>query len=118
MTSPRTLAQKVWDRHVVHSAPDEPDLLYIDLHLVHEVTSPQAYEGLKLAGRKPWRVSSIVATADHNTPTHDWDQGIKDPIARVQVETLDANNVNGRYGVALADLRREYTEARRRLKLR
>ena len=63
MQSPKTLAQKIWDRHVVHSTPDGPDLLYIDLHLLHEVTSPQAFEGLKLAGRKPWRVSSIVATA-------------------------------------------------------
>jgi 3-isopropylmalate/(R)-2-methylmalate dehydratase large subunit len=66
-------------------------LIYIDRHLVHEVTSPQAYEGLKLHGRKPWRVESIVATADHNTPTKDWDAGIRDSVSRTQVETLDAN---------------------------
>ena len=66
-------------------------LVYIDRHLVHEVTSPQAFEGLKLAGRKPWRIGSVVATADHNTPTDHWDQGITDPVSRLQVETLDAN---------------------------
>jgi 3-isopropylmalate/(R)-2-methylmalate dehydratase large subunit len=76
---------------VVHVEDDGTALLYIDRHLVHEVTSPQAFEGLKLAGRKPWRVSSIVATADHNTPTSHWEQGITDPISRQQVETLDAN---------------------------
>ena len=88
---PRTLYDKLWDSHVVRAEADGTALLYIDRHLVHEVTSPQAYEGLKLAGRKPWRVGSIVATADHNTPTKDWDQGIRDPISRMQVETLDAN---------------------------
>ncbi len=76
---------------MVHQDADGTALIYVDRHLVHEVTSPQAYEGLKLAKRKPWRVSSIVATADHNTPTRDWDQGIKDPVSRLQVETLDAN---------------------------
>ncbi|MBI1965232.1 MAG: 3-isopropylmalate dehydratase large subunit, partial [Betaproteobacteria bacterium] len=65
----RTLYDKLWDSHLVHQAADGTALIYIDRHLVHEVTSPQAYEGLKLAGRKPWRVDSIVATADHNTPT-------------------------------------------------
>ena len=65
---PETLAQKVWERHVVHAAPDEPDLLYIDLHLVHEVTSPQAFEGLRLAGRKVRRPELTIATADHNVP--------------------------------------------------
>ncbi len=73
---------------------DGTALLYIDRHLVHEVTSPQAFEGLKLAGRKPWRIDSVVATADHNTPTTGWDrgiEGIEDPISRLQVETLDAN---------------------------
>src|SRR6266567_4068893 len=88
---PRTLYDKLWDSHVVRSESDGTTLLYIDRHLVHEVTSPQAFEGLKLAGRKPWRVASIVATADHNTPTQHWDQGIRDPISRTQVETLDAN---------------------------
>jgi len=87
----RTLYDKLFDSHVVRSESDGTALLYIDRHLVHEVTSPQAYEGLKLAGRKPWRVGSIVATADHNTPTKDWDKGIQDPISRTQVETLDAN---------------------------
>ncbi len=88
---PKTLYDKLWENHVVHVEEDGTALLYIDRHLVHEVTSPQAFEGLKLAGRKPWRVSSIVATADHNTPTDHWDEGIKDPISRLQVETLDAN---------------------------
>jgi len=87
----RTLYDKLFDGHVVRTEPDGTALLYIDRHLVHEVTSPQAYEGLRLAGRKPWRVSSIVATADHNTPTRDWAKGIQDPISRTQVETLDAN---------------------------
>ena len=87
----RTLYEKLWDSHVVHVEEDGTALLYIDRHLVHEVTSPQAFEGLKLAGRKPWRVSSIVATADHNTPTSHWELGITDPISRQQVETLDAN---------------------------
>jgi len=87
----RTLYDKLFDSHVVRTESDGTALIYIDRHLVHEVTSPQAYEGLKLAGRKPWRVSSIVATADHNTPTKDWAHGIRDPISRTQVETLDAN---------------------------
>jgi 3-isopropylmalate/(R)-2-methylmalate dehydratase large subunit len=90
-TMSKTLYDKLWDSHVVHVEDDGTALLYIDRHLVHEVTSPQAFEGLKLAGRKPWRVSSIVATADHNTPTDHWEEGIKDPISRQQVETLDAN---------------------------
>ena len=71
----RTLYDKLWDSHVVRTEADGTALLYIDRHLVHEVTSPQAFEGLRLAGRKPWRVDSIVATADHNTPTKDWDAG-------------------------------------------
>jgi 3-isopropylmalate/(R)-2-methylmalate dehydratase large subunit len=90
----RTLYDKLWDSHVVHVEEDGTALLYIDRHLVHEVTSPQAYEGLKVAGRKPWRVESIVATADHNTPTTGWErgiEGIEDPTSRIQVETLDAN---------------------------
>jgi 3-isopropylmalate/(R)-2-methylmalate dehydratase large subunit len=76
---------------VVHVEDDGTALIYIDRHLVHEVTSPQAFEGLKLAGRKPWRVDSIVATADHNTPTDHWEKGILDPVSRQQVETLDSN---------------------------
>ena len=87
----RTLYDKLWDSHVVRTEEDGTALIYIDRHLVHEVTSPQAYEGLRIAGRKPWRVDSIVATADHNTPTTDWDKGIADPISRTQVETLDEN---------------------------
>jgi len=90
----RTLYDKLWDGHVVREGADGSVLLYIDRHLVHEVTSPQAYEGLRLAGRKPWRADSIVATADHNTPTQHWDEGlegIRDPISRTQVVTLDAN---------------------------
>ncbi|MBI3938389.1 MAG: 3-isopropylmalate dehydratase large subunit [Betaproteobacteria bacterium] len=89
--SAKTLYDKLWESHLVHEEADGTALIYIDRHLVHEVTSPQAFEGLKLAGRKPWRVQSIVATADHNTPTRDWEQGIQDPVSRLQVETLDAN---------------------------
>jgi 3-isopropylmalate/(R)-2-methylmalate dehydratase large subunit len=87
----QTLYEKLWSSHVVHQEADGTALIYIDRHLVHEVTSPQAFEGLKLAGRKPWRIGSIVATADHNTPTDHWDLGIQDPVSRQQVETLDAN---------------------------
>ncbi|MBK7260937.1 MAG: 3-isopropylmalate dehydratase large subunit [Rubrivivax sp.] len=90
----RTLYDKLWDDHVVHTEDDGTALLYIDRHLVHEVTSPQAFEGLRLADRKVWRVSSIVATADHNTPTTGWERGydgITDPISKLQVTTLDAN---------------------------
>ncbi|MBC7941278.1 MAG: 3-isopropylmalate dehydratase large subunit, partial [Chitinophagaceae bacterium] len=92
--TPRTLYDKLWDDHVVHTEEDGTATLYIDRHLVHEVTSPQAFEGLRLAGRKVWRVSSIVATADHNTPTTGWADGydgITDPISRLQITTLDAN---------------------------
>lgn len=88
---PKSLYEKLWESHVVHEEQDGTALIYIDRHLVHEVTSPQAFEGLKLAGRSPWRVSSIVATADHNTPTDHWECGIEDPVSRLQVETLDAN---------------------------
>ena len=87
----RTLYDKLWDSHVVRQEDDGTTLLYVDRHLVHEVTSPQAYEGLRMAGRSPWRVESIVATADHNTPTTHWDEGIRDPISRTQVEALDEN---------------------------
>ena len=90
----RTLYDKLWDSHLVHQDADGTALIYIDRHLVHEVTSPQAFEGLKIAGRKPWRIESVVATADHNTPTRNWEQGIAgitDPVSRLQVETLDAN---------------------------
>jgi len=86
-----TLYDKLWNSHVVRTENDGTALLYIDRHLVHEVTSPQAFDGLKLAGRKPWRADSIVATADHNTPTRHWERGIDDPTSRVQVDALDAN---------------------------
>jgi 3-isopropylmalate/(R)-2-methylmalate dehydratase large subunit len=88
---PRTLAEKVWDAHVVHSAPGEPDLLYIDLHLVHEVTSPQAFDGLRMTGRGVRRPELTVATEDHNVPTEAIDQPIADPVSRQQIETLRTN---------------------------
>jgi 3-isopropylmalate/(R)-2-methylmalate dehydratase large subunit len=88
---PRTLAQKLWERHVVHSGVDEPDLLYIDLHLVHEVTSPQAFDGLRLSGRPVRRPDLTVATEDHNVPTANIDQPIADPISARQVEVLREN---------------------------
>jgi len=90
----KTLYDKLWESHVVHQEADGTALIYIDRHLVHEVTSPQAFEGLKLAGRKPWRVGSILAVPDHNVPTTDRSagvSGIADPISRLQVETLDQN---------------------------
>jgi 3-isopropylmalate/(R)-2-methylmalate dehydratase large subunit len=87
----QTLYDKLWSSHVVHTEDDGTALLYIDRHLVHEVTSPQAFEGLRLAGRKPWRVGSIVATADHNVPTDGSELGLADPTSRAQVETLDDN---------------------------
>ena len=89
--APRTLYDKLWDAHVVRQEDDGTALIYVDRHLVHEVTSPQAFEGLKLAGRKPWRVAANLAVVDHNVPTTDRSQGIADPISRLQVETLDAN---------------------------
>jgi 3-isopropylmalate/(R)-2-methylmalate dehydratase large subunit len=89
--SAKTLYDKLWDSHVVRQEADGTALLYIDRHLVHEVTSPQAFEGLKLAKRKLWRTSSILAVADHNVPTTNRAAGIADPISRLQVETLDAN---------------------------
>jgi 3-isopropylmalate/(R)-2-methylmalate dehydratase large subunit len=91
MKMPSTLADKVWDRHVVWSGKDEPDLLYIDLHLVHEVTSPQAFDGLRLSGRKVRRPDLTVATMDHNVPTTALDRPIEDPISARQMEVLAAN---------------------------
>jgi 3-isopropylmalate/(R)-2-methylmalate dehydratase large subunit len=87
----RTLSEKIWDRHVVHSAADEPDLLYVDLHLVHEVTSPQAFDGLRLAGRTVRRPDLTVATMDHNVPTAGLDRPLEDPISAKQIETLARN---------------------------
>jgi 3-isopropylmalate/(R)-2-methylmalate dehydratase large subunit len=98
----RTLAQKVWDAHVVRSAPGEPDLLYIDLHLVHEVTSPQAFDGLRAAGRGVRRPDLTLATEDHNVPTLDVDKPIADPVSRAQVEALRANAAE--FGVPIYSL--------------
>ncbi len=91
MSKPLTLPEKVWERHVVHRAPGEPDLLYIDLHLVHEVTSPQAFDGLRLSGRTVRRPDLTVATEDHNVPTTDQDQPIADPVSRTQIDVLRRN---------------------------
>ncbi len=88
---PRTLSEKIWDAHVVHSAEAEPDLLFIDLHLLHEVTSPQAFDGLRLAGRTVRRPDLTVATADHNVPTTDIDKPVADPISAQQLKVLDDN---------------------------
>ena len=88
---PRTLYDKIWDEHVVHTEADGTAVLYIDRHLVHEVTSPQAFDGLTLANRKVWRLSANLAVSDHNVPTTDRSHGITDPISRLQVDTLDAN---------------------------
>src|SRR5574340_697527 len=93
----QTLYDKLWNAHVVRQEADGTALIYIDRHLVHEVTSPQAFEGLKLAGRKPWRTASILAVADHNVPTTNRAAGIADPVSRLQVETLDSNCAE--YGV-------------------
>ena len=98
----KTLAEKVWDEHVVRSAPGEPDLLYIDLHLIHEVTSPQAFDGLRLAGRRVRRPDLTLATEDHNVPTLDWDKPIADPVSRTQVDTLRRNAAE--FGVRLHPL--------------
>jgi 3-isopropylmalate/(R)-2-methylmalate dehydratase large subunit len=89
--APQTLTEKVWERHVVHRASAEPDLLYIDLHLVHEVTSPQAFDGLRLAGRAVRRPDLTLATMDHNVPTTGLDQPLEDPISAKQMEVLAAN---------------------------
>src|SRR5690625_3959742 len=95
----KTLYDKLFDSHVVEQAPDGTCLLYIDRHLVHEVTSPQAFEGLELASRKPWRVSSVLAVADYNVPTIDRLAGIADPVSRLQVDTLVKNCE--KYGITL-----------------
>ena len=89
--SAQTLYDKLWQSHVVHTEPDGTTLLYIDRHLLHEVTSPQAFEGLRLAGRQPWRLAANLAVADHNVPTTDRSEGIADPVSSLQVETLDRN---------------------------
>ncbi len=91
MSEPRTLADKVWERHVVRAADGEPDLLYIDLHLVHEVTSPQAFDGLRINGRAVRRPDLTIATMDHNVPTTDLSRPVEDPISAKQMEVLAAN---------------------------
>src|SRR3978361_951384 len=95
----RTLSEKVWDEPVVRSAPGEPDLLYIDMHLVHEVTSPQAFDGLRLAGRGVRRPDLTLATEDHNVPTQDFLSPIAEPVSRTQIETLRRNCAE--FGVTL-----------------
>ena len=98
----KTLAEKIWNDHVVHSAPGEPDLLYIDLHLIHEVTSPQAFDGLRLTGRTVRRPELTIATEDHNTPTIDINKPIADPISKLQVDTLRKNAAE--FGIRLHSL--------------
>src|SRR3954468_11325843 len=98
----RTLAEKVWDEHVVRSEPPAPDLLYVDLHLVHEVTSPQAFDGLRPAGRRVRRPDLTLATEDHNVPTVDTHLPIADPVSRTQVETLRKNAAE--FGIRLHPL--------------
>ena len=98
-----TLYDKLWNMHVVRREEDGTATLYIDRHLVHEVTSPQAFEGLRMAGRDPWRISANLAVADHNVPTTHRAEGIADPISRLQVETLDANAK--KYGLTYFDMR-------------
>lgn len=102
-TMPKTLYDKLWDSHVVHAEDDGTTTLYIDRHLVHEVTSPQAFEGLKIAGRGLWRNGANLAVADHNVPTTGRADGIADPISRLQVETLDANA--RQYGMTYFNMR-------------
>ncbi len=85
-----TLSEKIWDRHVVHHADGEPDLLYVDLHLVHEVTSPQAFDGLRIAGRRVRRPDLTIATMDHNVPTARLDRPLTDPISAKQMDVLRA----------------------------
>src|SRR5260370_6550409 len=97
--APQTLSEKVWERHVVHRAEGEPDLLYIDLHLVHEVTSPQAFDGLRLAHRTVRRSDLTLATMDHNVPTTGLDRPLEDPISAKQMEVLSANT--DEFGITL-----------------
>src|SRR5690625_7001863 len=101
MAKPKTIIEKVWEKHVVHEEEGKPDLLYIDLHMIHEVTSPQAFEGLRLANRKVRRPDLTFATMDHNAPTVDR-YNITDQIALVQMETLEENCKE--FGIDLVDL--------------
>ena len=98
---PKTLFEKIWDAHIVHEEADRPSIIYVDLHLVHEVTSPQAFDGLRLAGRKVRRTDLTIATADHNTPTWDLSLPVTDNISRRQLEALSANCAE--FGVTLYD---------------
>ena len=100
MSSPRTLFEKIWSSHVVREAPGEPALIYIDLHLVHEVTSPQAFDGLRMTGRAVRRPDLTVATMDHNVPTTDGP--VTDPVSKQQMDALAANCAE--FGVPLYDL--------------
>lgn len=100
--APRTLYQKIWDSHLVETDDGGTGLIYIDRHLVHEVTSPQAFEGLRLAGRQPWRVDANLAVPDHNVPTTNRAAGISDPISRTQIEALQANTRE--FGITLFDM--------------
>ncbi|HID75648.1 MAG TPA: 3-isopropylmalate dehydratase large subunit, partial [Planctomycetaceae bacterium] len=102
---PRTMLEKIWDAHVVHAEPGKQTILYIDLHLVHEVTSPQAFEALRLAGRTVRRPERTVATVDHNVPTTDRRAAIQDPVARRQIDTLRENC--RQFGIRLYDLEDE-----------
>ena len=88
---PRTLYDKIWDEHVIHTEEDGTAILYVDRHLVHEVTSPQAFDGLDLAGRKVWRVSANLAVSDHNVPTTDRSHGIADPISKLHYKEMAAH---------------------------
>jgi len=97
LMQPKTLYDKLWDQHLVMDNPSGSSLIYIDRHLVHEVTSPQAFEGLRLAGRKPWRTSTNLAVPDHNVPTKDRERGVTDPISRAQLEALESNTK--RFGI-------------------
>ena len=98
---PKTMFEKIWDAHVVHEEPGQSTLLYIDLHLVHEVTSPQAFEGLRLAGRKVRRTDLTVATVDHNTPTWELSRPVEDDMSKKQLEALTRNCEE--FGVTLYD---------------
>ena len=100
--TPKNILEKIWDAHVVHEAPGEPSVLYVDLHLVHEVTSPQAFDGLRMAGRAVRRPDLTIATADHNTPTWDRSLPVTDPISKQQLDALSRNC--SEFGITLYDM--------------
>ena len=100
--TPKNILEKIWDAHVVHEAPGEPSVLYVDLHLVHEVTSPQAFDGLRMAGRSVRRPDLTIATADHNTPTWDRSLPVTDPISKQQLDALSRNCAE--FGITLYDM--------------